>query len=90
MSIYYFEKDAQPESFNSFSSAILHVLLSLTTVGYSQIGTMTPGGQIITVLLTALGYIIGIACLIWIVLGSINFHLWKTLQKNTGIIKNSD
>lgn len=90
MSIYYFEKDAQPEFFDSFSSAIVYVLLNLTTVGYSQMVPMTPGGQIITVLLLAISYIIGIACLIWIVLRIITFQPRKILQKNTGLIKNSD
>ncbi len=89
MGIYLFEKDAQPESFNSFSSVIVYVLLNLTTVGYSMV-PITPGGQILTVLLPAIGYIVGIACLIWIVLGIINFHDRKILQKNTSLIKNSD
>lgn len=89
MSIYYFEKDAQPESFNSFSSAIVYVLLNLTIVGYSMV-PMTSEGQIITVLITAIGYIIGIACLIWIVMRIITFQLRKIHQNNTGLIKNSN
>ncbi len=78
--LYFSEINSEPETFSSFFDALYFSFLSLFTVGYSDMGYMTTGGQLFTMLTAGVGYIIGIACLIWIVLGTIRLgsYLRKT------------
>ncbi len=57
--IYYFENQAQPESFNSVFHSLWWAVVSLTTVGYGDVYPITMGGRIFTffVLIVGLGVI---------------------------------
>ena len=57
--IYYFERDAQPESFASVFHSLWWAVATLTTVGYGDVYPVTAGGKIFTgvVLLIGLGIV---------------------------------
>lgn len=57
--IYYFEREAQPESFGSVFACMWWAVSTLTTVGYGDVYPVTPGGKAFTtlVLLVGLGVI---------------------------------
>lgn len=53
--IYFFERDAQPESFGSVIHAFWWALVTLTTVGYGDVYPVTLGGRIFTFLTLMIG-----------------------------------
>tara|TARA_B100000315_G_scaffold103475_1_gene94827 strand:+ start:749 stop:1453 length:705 start_codon:yes stop_codon:yes gene_type:complete len=53
--IYFFEKDAQPEQFQSIFHAMWWAICTLTTVGYGDIYPITIGGKIFTSIITLIG-----------------------------------
>jgi voltage-gated potassium channel len=57
--IYYFERDAQPETFRSIFDGLWWAIATLTTVGYGDVYPVTAGGRFFTslVLLIGLGII---------------------------------
>jgi len=57
--IYYFEHDAQPETFASVFHSLWWAVATLTTVGYGDVYPMTAGGKLFTfiVLLIGLGVV---------------------------------
>lgn len=57
--IYYFESEAQPESFGSIVDSLWWAVATLTTVGYGDVYPVTPGGKVFTflVLLVGLGIV---------------------------------
>ncbi|MEX2577843.1 MAG: ion transporter [Verrucomicrobiales bacterium] len=57
--IYYFERDAQPESFGSVFHALWWSVTTLTTVGYGDMYPITLGGRVLTffVLIVGLGIV---------------------------------
>lgn len=57
--IYHFEKDAQPEKFQSVFDGIWWAMVTLTTVGYGDVYPITAGGKIFTffIILVGLGII---------------------------------
>lgn len=57
--IYYFERDAQPETFKSVFSSLWWAVTTLTTVGYGDTYPITLGGRIFTffVLMIGLGVV---------------------------------
>jgi len=57
--IYYFERDAQPDSFGSIFHAMWWAIATLSTVGYGDVYAVTIGGRIFTgiVLLIGLGIV---------------------------------
>ena len=57
--IYYFERDAQPETFTSVFHSLWWAVVTLTTVGYGDVYPITTGGRIFTtfVLLIGLGIV---------------------------------
>jgi len=57
--IYYFEHDAQPESFASVFHSLWWAVSTLTTVGYGDVYPVTVGGKIFTffVLIVGLGIV---------------------------------
>lgn len=57
--IYYFESEAQPESFGSIFHCLWWAVTTLTTVGYGDVYPITLGGRIFTfvILLIGLGII---------------------------------
>ena len=69
--IHYFEREAQPETFGSFLDAIRYTLLTLTTIGYVDAYPTTMGGQLLTAAVGIGGSLIGIACFIAIMFGSL-------------------
>ncbi len=84
--LYFFEKDEQPETFGSILDAMWFIFLTFTTVGYGDVYPFTLGGKIISMLVAGIGTLIGVACFIGIVLGTLKFGTF--LKKNTG--KNSE
>lgn len=57
--IYYFENEAQPETFSSVFHSLWWAVVTLTTVGYGDMYPVTTGGKIFTfvVLLVGLGLV---------------------------------
>ena len=53
--IYFFEKDAQPEQFQSIFHCMWWAISTLTTVGYGDIYPITTGGKIFTSIITLIG-----------------------------------
>ena len=53
--IYYFEYQAQPESFSSIFHSLWWAVATLTTVGYGDIYPITVGGKIFTFLILIVG-----------------------------------
>ena len=53
--IYFFEKDAQPEQFQSIFHCMWWAIATLTTVGYGDIYPITTGGKIFTSIITLIG-----------------------------------
>ena len=69
--LYYFERDAQPDAFSSIGDAMWYIFITLTTVGYGSVYPLTFGGKLVCILTAVVGSLISIACLIWIVLGTL-------------------
>jgi len=57
--IYYFERDAQPETFASVFHSLWWAVATLTTVGYGDVYPVTVGGRVFTfaILLIGLGVV---------------------------------
>lgn len=57
--IYYFERDAQPDRFQSIPHSFWWAIVTLTTVGYGDAYPVTAGGRLFTglVLVTSLGIV---------------------------------
>lgn len=57
--IYYFENEAQPESFKSIFHSLWWAIVTLTTVGYGDVYPITVGGKIFTffVLIVGIGIV---------------------------------
>lgn len=53
--IYYFENDAQPESFKSIPHSFWWTIVTLTTVGYGDVYPITIGGKIFTFFVLIIG-----------------------------------
>ncbi|MQP53116.1 MULTISPECIES: ion transporter [unclassified Flavobacterium] len=53
--IYYFENEAQPESFKSIPHSFWWTIVTLTTVGYGDVYPITIGGKIFTFFVLLLG-----------------------------------
>lgn len=57
--IYYFERDAQPENFQSIFHSLWWAVTTLTTVGYGDVYPITAGGKLFTfvILMCGLGIV---------------------------------
>jgi voltage-gated potassium channel len=55
--IHVLERDAQPQQFGSFPSALWWAVVTMTTVGYGDVVPVTPGGRLLAslVMITGLG-----------------------------------
>lgn len=53
--IYYFENEAQPETFSSIFSSLWWSVVTLTTVGYGDVVPITIGGRIFTFIILMIG-----------------------------------
>ena len=53
--IYYFENQAQPETFSSVFTSLWWALITLTTVGYGDIYPITLGGRVFTSFVLVIG-----------------------------------
>ena len=53
--IYYFENDAQPDTFSSVFHSLWWAVATLTTVGYGDVYPITVGGRIFTFLVLLIG-----------------------------------
>ena len=53
--IYYFEEEAQPDSFGSVFHSMWWAVCSLTTVGYGDVKPITVGGKIFTGIVLIIG-----------------------------------
>ncbi len=53
--IYFFEKDAQPDTFRSIFHSLWWAVATLTTVGYGDIYPITAGGRVFTFLILMFG-----------------------------------
>lgn len=53
--IYYFESEAQPESFSSIFHSLWWAVITLTTVGYGDVYPITLGGRMFTFLILIIG-----------------------------------
>ncbi len=83
--LYYFEREVQPEGFGSIRAAMWYIFITLTTIGYGNIYPITFGGKLISILTAVIGSLIGVACFIWMVLGTLKLgtFLRKTRLKIT-------
>ncbi len=80
LSLYFFEKDNQPNEFGSIGSAMQYVLITFTTIGYDGATPSTFGGIVTTFLTALIGTLVGIAFWIWIVF-SIVFRIFLKNKK---------
>lgn len=74
--LYFFEKDNQPDAFNSIGSAMQYVLIAMTTIGYGDATHLTSGGKAVVFLTSSIGIFAAIAFWIWmafIVFGRVIF-----------------
>ncbi|QNL20808.1 ion transporter [Hyphobacterium sp. CCMP332] len=53
--IYYFENEAQPDSFSSIFHSLWWAVITLTTVGYGDVYPITLGGRMFTFLILIIG-----------------------------------
>ena len=53
--IYVFEQDVQPEHFGSIPDAMWWTVVTLTTLGYGDIVTMTVAGKVVATLTVLMG-----------------------------------
>ena len=53
--IYYFENEAQPETFSSIIDSLWWAVATLTTVGYGDIYPITSGGKLFTFFILMIG-----------------------------------
>lgn len=53
--IYYFENEAQPESFKSVFHSLWWAVATLTTVGYGDVYPITAGGRVFTFVILLIG-----------------------------------
>ena len=56
--IYYFENEAQPETFKSVFHSMWWAVVTLMTVGYGDVVPVTIGGKIFTIIVLILGVLI--------------------------------
>ena len=56
--IYYFENEAQPETFKSVFHSMWWAVVTLATVGYGDVVPITLGGRIFTIIVLILGLLI--------------------------------
>lgn len=52
---YLLERDAQPDKFENIPQSIYWAVITLASVGYGDISPVTPGGRVITVILSLVG-----------------------------------
>jgi len=52
---YLLERDAQPDKFENIPQSIYWAVITLASVGYGDISPVTPGGRLITVILSLVG-----------------------------------
>ena len=55
MGIYYFEHEAQPDSFRSVFHCLWWAIATLTTVGYGDVDPITTGGRVFTSIIVLCG-----------------------------------
>ncbi len=80
LSLYFFEKDNQPDEFGSIGSAMQYVLITFTTIGYGDATPSTFGGSVTTILTELIATLVTIAFWIWIVF-SIVFRIFLKNKK---------
>ena len=76
--IYYFEEEAQPDSFGSVFHSMWWAVCSLTTVGYGDVKPITVGGKIFTGIVLIIG--VGIVAMPTAILAS-SFNNAKKKEK---------
>lgn len=77
--IYIFESVEQSGMFDSIPDAFLYVVLTMFTVGYSDVYPISLGGKFISIIVAIIGHLIGLACMIGIILST--FRLGKVLRR---------
>jgi len=80
--IYYFEEEAQPDSFGSVFHSMWWAVCSLTTVGYGDVKPITVGGKIFTGIVLIIG--VGIVAMPTAILAS-SFNNAKKKEKNNNL-----
>ena len=80
--IYYFEEEAQPDSFGSVFHSMWWAVCSLTTVGYGDVKPITVGGKIFTGIVLIIG--VGIVAMPTAILAS-SFNNAKKKEKNNDL-----
>jgi voltage-gated potassium channel len=80
--IYYFEEEAQPDSFGSVFHSMWWAVCSLTTVGYGDVKPITVGGKIFTGIVLVIG--VGIVAMPTAILAS-SFNNAKKKEKNNNL-----
>ena len=80
LSLYFFEKDNQPNEFGSIGSAMQYVLITFTTVGYDGATPSTFGGIVITIFTQLIATLVTIVFWIWIVF-SIIFRIYFRIKQ---------
>jgi len=78
--IYYFEEEAQPDSFGSVFHSMWWAVCSLTTVGYGDVKPITVGGKIFTGIVLIIG--VGIVAMPTAILASSFNNAKKKEKKN--------
>ncbi len=63
--LYFFEKDNQPNAFDSIGSAMQYVLITMATIGYEDATPLTSGGKAVVFLTSSIGILVAIAFWIW-------------------------
>ena len=84
-SIYYIEKEANPEQFSSIPASFWWTIITMTTVGYGDMAPVTPLGRLVGAICAVFGVVVMVCLPSPVFISSFNeiyLHYLETLKKS--------